>query len=117
MRTRRHITKAVLHHDNRQFTITFNLDGIHIREKFAREERIISLVELVGGKLAAGPSRPNPAYANGSPSEALDMAACDLVLIADSLHAKETLDRITLSTVKESASHAMKIIRSLEVLA
>jgi hypothetical protein len=115
MKTRTRITRTVLDHEDRQFTLTFCVDGLHIREKFGREERIISLKELVFGPSKA--SKANPNCPPGSLAEAIDVAACDLHLMADGLSQKKQFTRAELSEIRHSVSVAQKIVKSLETLA
>lgn len=115
-RTRHRITKAVCHHDNRDYTVTFQVDGVHVREKYAKTERLISLQELVSSKplLAQAANRD---LVNGSPSEHLDVAACDLAVLASELQQNKQTDLSAIWDVKRSLLKALSIVRSLETLA
>lgn len=118
MRTRRRITKAVFQNNEHQFTLTFQPDGLHIREKFARDERVLSFAELVGlapTKKSSG--KANAAYPAGSAAETVDVAACDLNLLADAIHQKKQHSPDGLKQIRESVLKALKIVRSLEALA
>lgn len=119
MRTRQKITNTTVEHEGRQYSIIFKPDGLHIRERFAREERIITLLELVSGPPASvkSPTKANPDYALGSNAEDCDIAACDLNLLAQELHQKKQPAKDALADVHLSVLRAMKIVRSLEVLA
>ena len=103
-------TEAVI--DGTRHTITLKVDGLHIRERFARQERVISFAEIVASKVAK-PTRANAALATGSPAEALDIAACDLATLAMNW---QQIDKASIVTVRESLSKAVKIVRSLEVV-
>lgn len=113
MSERKRITTAIVEHDGKTFTVTFQPDGIHVREKFQRGERIIPNSELVSGNNL--PKRANQRLKDGSIAESLDVAACDLHHLAE-LVAANLARKESVSEVKESLSKAAKIVRSLEVV-
>lgn len=114
MRTRHRITQTLLRLDNKEFKITFQPDGLHIREKFAREEKLITLESLISKSPTGAIAHTD--YHQGSTSHTLDLAICDLRLIADWLHEKQAIDKEAIASVKLSVLNALKIVRSLETL-
>jgi len=118
LRQRHRITTAEVQHSGRQFILTFEEAGLRVHEKHqpTKYDRLITPAELIGGAAPAG-AKVNPDYASGSASEALDLAACDLACLADSLHSNNAVNKATVSAVKESVLTALKVIRSLDTLA
>ncbi len=115
MRTRRRITTTVFEHDGHRFTITMTPDGLHVREKYQRGDRVISFQELVTGSQTA--KSANRKLKDNSPSEVLDVTACDLCILSEAMNSKEKVDKRMLSEIVKSLLRSLKIVRSLEALA
>lgn len=104
--------------DGREFTITFRPDGIHIHEKFARGgDRVIGLRELVTNSLVAKakPVKADARFKDGSPAETLDVVACDLYELAQSVHHR-TATKGMAAEVRKSLAKAQGIVKGLEVV-
>jgi hypothetical protein len=114
-RTRQRITKALHQVGGREFTIVFKPDGIHVRERYQRGEKVITLDQLCSGEAVAKPTKANQNLKNGSLAEELDVAACDLCELAKMVEAK-TCQRDAVSSVRKSLARATVIVRSLEIV-
>ncbi len=110
------ITNQTVEHNGEQFTITFKPDGLHIKKKFARGERVISILALITDQMTA-PTKANRHLITGSPAETCHVASCDLNILSSMLHKKAAMDKKTIGEIRASVSMALKIVRSLELLA
>ncbi len=121
---RHRITTAVYKDGDREVTVTFQPDGIHLHERYGRkdQDRIITLKQLVCGNgnepmaKQVDPRAVDPRYAKGSLSETLELSACDLCVLADKVHSND-YNKKALGEVKASSLAALKIIRGLEIIA
>jgi hypothetical protein len=110
MKTRHRISRAEITYEKTPYVITFQPDGLHIKQKFTHQpERIIPLKSLIADR---DPSE----FKAGSPAERIDVAGCDLSILAGAVHAKQH-DLAMLHEVKASTLAALKVIRGLEVIA
>lgn len=115
MRTRHRITRAVCQHENKRFTITFQPDGVHIRQHCARQERIIPILDLLSSVPHHHSTAPN-GHLQSVPAQLLDVAACDLAVLADQLQNKVALDQMAIAEVKLSVTSALKLVKAMEIL-
>lgn len=109
-RIRRKITQAEVLHHGRPVTLTLMPDGLHIREKFARDERVIPLVELV----KASVTRAERCYKPDSVAERLQVTACDLAELSWMIRNK-SFERTVLPSIVKSIRQAQQILKALEV--
>lgn len=124
---RNRITRTEVALDGALHVVTFELDGVHITQKWARSEDVIPYARLVQERERLGkvdlaavaetspkPKKANRALKDGSVQEQLDRTANDLSYLAETINAHGKIDGEALADVRKQLMISLKAVRELE---